>query len=95
VDAHLPSGTIDTSIYVEGGVPEYFNRTYRRGALFYQDLRETIGDEAFFAFLKDYAQSHRYKITTGKEFFTTLDKYTDADLTPILESYFSTPPSQP
>jgi hypothetical protein len=95
VHSHLPSGTIDTSIYVTGGVSEYFNRVYRRGALFYNDLREAIGDEAFFAFLLDYAQTHRYEIATGEDFYATLTKHTDADLTPVFEEYFSAPPGTP
>ena len=91
VHSHLPSGTIDTSIYITGGVPEYFNRAYRRGALFFRDLRETIGDDAFFSFLKDYAQSHRYQIVAGEDFWRTLGKHTNVDLTQVFEDYFSTP----
>ena len=95
VHSHLPTGTIDTTIYIPGGVPEYFNRVYRRGALFYRDLRESIGDDAFFSFLNDYAQSHRYEIATGEAFWRTLRSHSGADLTPIYEQYFSTPPSIP
>ena len=93
--AHLPVGTIDTSIYVTGGVPEYFNRVYRRGALFYRDLRETIGDEAFFSFLRDYVRSHRYEIATGEDFWSTLSNHTDANLDTLFENYFSTRPNYP
>jgi hypothetical protein len=92
VHSHLPSGTIDTSIYLDGGLPEYFNRVYRRGALFYRDLRETVGDEAFFEFMKDYVQTQRYDIATSQDFWSALSRHTDANLTPITESYFSTPP---
>jgi len=95
VHNHLPSGTIDTSIYITGGVPEYFNRVYRRGALFYRDLRETIGDDAFFDFLYDYAQSHRYEIATGDDFWSTLSTHTDANLDTLFDNYFSTRPNYP
>lgn len=95
VHAHLPSGTIDTSIYITGGVPEYFNRVYRRGALFFRDLRETVGDEAFFSFLQDYAQTHRYEIATGDDFWQILRAHSQADLTPLIDQYFSAPPSIP
>lgn len=95
VHSHLPTGTIDTSIYLNGGRPEYVHRVYRRGSLFYRDLRETIGDDAFFSFLTDYAQLHRYEIATGEAFWRTLRSHSDADLTPIFENYFSTPPSIP
>lgn len=95
VHSHLPQGTIDTTIYVDGGTPEYFNRVYRRGALFYQALRETISDEAFFNFLKDYTQLHRYKIATGTSFWATLAAHTDADLSKIGEEFFTNPPAIP
>ncbi len=95
VYSHLPSGTIDTSIYLTGGVPEYFNRVYRRGALFYNDLRELMGDEAFFNFLRDYTQTHRYEIATGEDFYNTLKQHTDADLSPIFGTYFTAPPGTP
>ncbi|NLN69477.1 MAG: M1 family metallopeptidase [Chloroflexi bacterium] len=95
VHAHLPAGSIDTSIYIAGGVPEYFNRAYRRGALFYRDLREAIGDEIFFSFLLDYAQSHRYKIATGEGFFNTLNQHTNADYSTVIEEYFTNPPGAP
>jgi hypothetical protein len=93
VHSHLPSGTIDTSIYVNGGVPEYFNRVYRRGALFYRDLRETMGDDAFFSFLMEYTQSHRYEIATSEDFWATINAHTTADLTHLYDSYFSTSPT--
>jgi hypothetical protein len=92
---HLPSGTIDTSIYLNGGRPEYVHRVYRRGALFYRDLREAIGEDAFFGFLYDYVQSHRYQIATGEDFWRTLQAHTDADLTDIVGRYFSQPPELP
>ena len=95
VHSHLPSGTIDTSIYINGGVPEYFNRVYRRGALFFRDLRTTIGDEAFLNFLNDYAQSHRYQIAGDNDFWRTLRMHTDADLSHLFEAYFSAPPDFP
>ncbi len=93
VHSHLPSGTIDTTIYVDGSVPEYFNRVYRRGALFFRDLRETIGDDAFFNFLRDYTQSHRYEIATSEDFWATLTAHTAADLAPLFDPYFSAPPN--
>ena len=95
VYSHLPTGTIDTSIYVAGGVPEYFNRAYRRGALFYKDLREVMNDEAFFRFMLDYAQSHRYKIASGIDFYNTLMKHTEANVSPVFELYFTNPPGNP
>jgi aminopeptidase N len=60
-----------------------------------QDLRDTIGDTAFFNFIKAYALEYRYKIATGKDFFATLAEYTDQDLTPLVAEYFANPPIAP
>ncbi len=95
VHSHLPHGTIDTSIYIDGGTTEYFNRVYRRGALFYKTLREAIGDEDFFNFLKDFTQSHRYEIATGTNFWVSLVSHTSVDLSPVIEEFFSNPPVNP
>ncbi len=89
---HLPYGYIDQTIYLEGGVPEYFDKVYRLGAWFLQDLRETIGDDAFYAFLKDYLQQNRYDIATEADFIRILRQHTDVDLAPVLEEYFTHPP---
>ncbi len=89
---HLPYGYIDETIYLEGGVPEYFNKVYRVGAWFLQDLREAIGDEAFFGFLHGYIQENRYQIADEEDFVRALREYTDADLTALWQEYFITSP---
>lgn len=93
VDGLQPAGFVDNTIYLEGGYEEYRNSVYLNGAHFLQDLRDTIGDEAFFAFIKDYAKQYRYQIATSEDFWTTLKQHTDADLAPILEEYFSSAPA--
>ena len=92
---HLPTGTIDTDIYLSGGLPEYMHRVYRRGALFTQELRDMIGDEVFFDFVRAYIDEYRYDIATGEGFWNLLLEHTDADLTPLLDTYFSDPPVSP
>ncbi len=88
---HLPYGFVDNTIYLEGGVPEYFDTIYRVGAMFYQDLREAIGDDAFFSFLRDYVSTYKYEIVTTQEFWQMLRTYTDVDLTALYDEYFLTP----
>ena len=87
--AHNPSGEIDISIYFGGTLFEYRTIVYRNGALFLHELRETIGEEAFFSFLKDYVQRHRYEIVTADDFWGTLREHTDVDLTPLHNKYFT------
>ena len=56
--------------------------------MFLQEIRDAVGDEAFFAALKDYAINNAYQIATSEDFFDSLAKYSAADLEPILARYF-------
>jgi hypothetical protein len=86
-----PQGNIDSTIYFGGDDHDYRKTVYLHGALFLQDLRTTIGDDTFFDFVKDYVQTHRYQIVTTEEFWSSLQKHTDVDLTALRNEYFSTP----
>jgi len=61
---------------------------YLNGAKFLEDLRKTIGDEAFFNFLKSYVQNYQYKIVTTKDFFTLLRENTQVNLDNLILQYF-------
>jgi aminopeptidase N len=50
-----------------------------------------IGDEAFFAFLRDYADTYAGQIVTSDDFFDLLAEHTDADIQPLLDEYFAEP----
>jgi len=55
-----PQGYVDSNVYSFGTFRSYVNAVYLNGANFLDDLRTRIGDEAFFAFLKDYASQISY-----------------------------------
>ena len=61
----------------------YFNGTH-----FLRDLRARIGDEAFYAFLRDYFIQNKGGIASKDDFFTVLDAHTDADYSDIVWGYF-------
>ncbi len=92
INYYHPAGWVDTSVYNPQGVlqtyQDYRNAVYLNGAKFFEDLRKLIGDEAFFAFLKDYSESYAGKIAFKSDFFRVLALHTTADLTPLLEKYF-------
>jgi aminopeptidase N len=91
VNDHLPWGYIDNTIYLPGGVPDYFDTVYRVGAMFHRDLRAIMGDEAYFTFLRDYVQTYKYEIATTQDFWNLLSSYTDADLSGLYTEYFQNP----
>jgi aminopeptidase N len=92
VTFYAPEGKVDIPLYDGGGFTPYTNATYRRGALFLEDLRARLGDEAFFAFLKDYYTQMNGKRSTRADFFRVLAKHNTTDISDLLAEYFSQQP---
>jgi hypothetical protein len=82
------AGYVDTTIYDGGGQRPYWDKVYLTGARFFQDLREQVGDEIFFAFLKDYYTQSAGKQVTSADFFRVFRENTAADITALLIAYF-------
>jgi hypothetical protein len=82
------AGYVDTSIYDGGGQRPYWDKVYLTGARFLEDLRKKIGDEIFFAFLKDFYTQYEGKRVTGADFFRVLHQHTTADLSDLMKKYF-------
>ncbi len=89
VDYFKPGGYVDTSIYNGGSFRTYTNAVYLNGAHFVDDLRGRMGDDAFFAFLKDYATRHARGRVTSADFFATVREHTNADISDLIAGYFS------
>lgn len=84
------SGWVDMTIYEP--TPSYLQAVYLRGAKFMEDLRNRMGDEAFFAFLKDYATSYSHQRGTTEDFFQVLSRHTQKDISDIIALYFHNHP---
>lgn len=89
VNLYEPHGWVDGSIYNPAGFWVYRDAIYLNGAVFLEALRELVGDEIFFAFLKDYVDQNSHRLATGEDFFTLLRQHTQADLDPLIQQYFS------
>ena len=92
VEYYDPRGPIDGSIYNPAGYRAYRDAVYLNGAKFLNELRLLIGDEAMFAFLKDYAGQMTDQIATGQDFFKILGEHTSADISVLTTKYFSNSP---
>jgi len=79
---------INYTIYQYGDYRAYINAVYLRGAYFMREIRELIGNEAFFAALKTYAERHRDGFVTAQDFWNIIGEYTTEDLTPLRLRYF-------
>lgn len=88
VDRYRPGGQIDRPIYAFMDGRTYLNAVYRRGALFIKDVRDRMGDEEFFAFLRDYYESQQRQLSTVDDFFAALYQHTEVDISSLLEEYF-------
>jgi hypothetical protein len=85
-----PSGWVDTDIYNGGTFRDYTDAVYFNGATFLEDLRIRIGDQAFYAFIKDYAGQMSHRRATADDFFTILRQHTKADISDLITAYFQT-----
>lgn len=83
-----PHGYVDSSVYDFGTFRDYVDAVYLNGANFLDDLRTRIGDEAFFAFLKDYASRYAHGRATTSGFFAVLRDHTNKDFSDIMQAYF-------
>ena len=55
----------------------YINIVYSKGPLFFHAMRERLGDDAFFAALRDYTNRHRYHIAYADDLFDTFRRHSD------------------
>jgi hypothetical protein len=88
IDYYEPQGFVDIPVYAGNGFRPYTNAVYFRGAHFLDDLRQRIGDDAFFAFLKDYLAQQNGKIAAAPDFFRILASHTTADYSDLVRKYF-------
>jgi len=86
-----PEGWVDSTIYNTTSYRAYRDAVYLQGALFLDELRVRVGDDAFYQFLKDYNKRMSYKQTTKADFFTILQEHSDVEWGDILARYFEYP----
>ncbi len=89
INYYNPQGWVDGSIYNPQGYRAYRDAVYLNGAVFLENLRQQIGDQAFFAFLTDYVTRSKDRISTADSFFSILSEHTDQDLSSIGFPVFS------
>lgn len=88
---YSPSGPVDATIYSYSDSQRFILSMYGQAAQFMRDLRALVGDEAFFAFLRDYYEAFRWRMATADDFFAAVRRHTAADLSPLLAAYFANP----
>jgi aminopeptidase N len=88
VDYYEPQGLVGGSIYDYASYRAYRDAVYLHGQEFLQAVRQRIGDQVFFDFLKDYVTRYRGQIATRQDFFALLATHSDVDIQDLVEEYF-------
>jgi hypothetical protein len=88
VELYAPAGPLNGTIYDFSSFRSYRDAVYLRGAQFIEALRQQMGDEAFFAFLRTYASEMSGEQATAADFFRILEAYA-GEVSGLREEYFS------
>jgi len=64
VDPYNPQGYVDETVYEFSSIREYINAVYLRGVRMLDALRNDLGTEAFFAWLRRYAEAGAGRVVT-------------------------------
>ncbi len=94
VDYYRPGGALDQPIYAFETWRAYRDTIYLHGAHFWHDLRQRLGDDAFFAFLQDYRGAYAGHIATPQDWATALQRHlpSNEDLQDLWRTFFTAPP---
>lgn len=84
-----PYLTTDQSVYAFHSAREYINSVYLRGAELLQGVREVIGTDAFFAWLRAYADANRGRIARPSSLWSLLSPYQLAATAALRSAYLS------
>ncbi len=71
---------------------QYEAVVYGKGALFYHAIRRTLGDETFFAFLQEYAETYRYAIVEPSDLLEMMRRYDPAAADALWQEWIGEPP---
>jgi hypothetical protein len=83
----LPIG-LPVSAYPTGN--DYGGVVYAKGALFFNTLRQTMGDATFFAFLKAYYAKYRYGFVSSADCEATAEQTCSCDLKQLFDLWVYT-----
>jgi hypothetical protein len=61
-----PDGPVDRPVEEFGSALAYGGLIYGKGPYFYKALRRKIGDDAFFALVREYVDTYRFKLAPGR-----------------------------
>lgn len=75
--------------------PHYETIIYGKGALFYDALRQALGDRRFKRFLQSYARDHAYQIVNTADWLAAIHALNTPELEVLYEAWVERPPLSP
>jgi hypothetical protein len=91
VKVQQPQGYVDSKIYDFQNLRLYINAVYLRGALMLQEIRDTIGSDAFFKWLNAYRIAGSGVIATPLDFWRAMSPEDYVKIAPIRVKYLRQP----
>lgn len=85
---YKPSGRVNLTIYDQSDLRVYINAVYLQGAVFIDQLRQALGDDAFFSGLQSYASIYNHKLASWDEFIETMVPDPSDATKALLQGYF-------
>lgn len=83
-----PEGAVGSRAYELSGFRPYVNAVYLRGAQFLHAVRQQVGDQAFYTFLKDYGSAYAGSIPSRADFLALLEQSSGQDMHALVAEYF-------
>jgi hypothetical protein len=80
---------VNTNIYDYPNDLPYFDIVYRKGAVFLDGLRETMGDDQFSGLLKEYIKTYAGKVATPRAFLDMAYTRSGNRVAKLISQYFS------
>jgi hypothetical protein len=76
------------SAFSEG---EYSTFVYSKGPLFFNALRQEVGDETYFRIMQTYYSDNKYKVVSADTLFDTIEQLSHQNIEPLRETWLQNP----
>ncbi|MBI3967603.1 MAG: hypothetical protein HY329_18350 [Chloroflexi bacterium] len=86
---------VNTSVYDYRNASHYFAIVYRKGAIFLDELRQRLGDDGYYALLRDYYSRFRFGLATGPDFLDLVSARGGEGARSLINANFTYPQYQP
>lgn len=85
---YKPAGRVNLAINDQSDIRVYINAVYLQGAVFLDQLRQALGDDAFFSGLQSYVNTYNHKLATWDDFVKTMVPDPSDAVKALIQEYF-------